>query len=73
MDSIEARLARLEQRVDKLDTHMSHVLRRLDNIDLVLTDLRVASRDERTEYQVLKERVAELEERLARLEAGRDE
>jgi predicted nucleic acid-binding Zn-ribbon protein len=71
LDSIEARLGRLEQRVDKLETQVSHISRRLDNIDTTLMDLRIAGRDEGTELQLLKDRVAELEDRLARLEAGR--
>src|SRR5713226_6943365 len=69
LDSIEARLGQLEQRVDKLDTKVSQILRRIDNMEATLIDLRIASRDEHTELQLLKDRVAELDDRLTRLEA----
>jgi hypothetical protein len=52
---------------------MSHIVRRLDNVDASLTDLRIGGRDERSEIQMLKERLAVLEERLARLEGGHHE
>jgi hypothetical protein len=52
---------------------MSNVLRRLDNMDATLTDLRIAGRDERTEIQLIKDRLAEFQERLAKLEANRHE
>jgi chromosome segregation ATPase len=68
LDDIDARLTRLEQRVEKLDGQMSQVVGRLDNVDATLTDLGLASRDERAEIQVLKDRLISLEERLARLE-----
>ena len=73
LDSIEARLTRLEPRIEKLDTQVSHVLRRIDNMDATLTDLRMTSRAERAEIQLLKDRLAEFEERLTRLEAGQHE
>ena len=66
LDGVEARLARLE-------TQTSQALRRLDNIDATLGDLRATGRDERAEIQILKDRVADLEGRLTRIEAGRHE
>jgi len=67
--AIQRQLASLESRVGKLENLTS---RRLDNADAALIDQKMVSYDLRTAHTILRERIAELEARVATLEATRN-
>lgn len=70
---LNLRLESLEERIGKLERQGELVQRRLDNIELAITDRRTETYEIQTAVQILRERVAELEDRIAKLEGGQDE
>ena len=70
--SINQRIDMLDSRIAKLEDRVGLILRRLDNIDTSLVDLRVSNREVVNKNGLLRERLEQLEARVALLEAAQN-
>ena len=66
--NIYPRFDALEARIVKLEERLGLISRRLDNIDSNLSEQRSTTYQAHTEVEILRERLADLEARIAKLE-----